>query len=346
MELTGTEQMSVTLATSIMACDLFDYGFTIEPVEIEYEYDTPFGRNCITPFYFQEPVFCSLGRIEKILGEKLNSDECLEALGKMGVRAEKAFSSEKGASGEAVEGIRAFPPEYRNDFLHAVDIAEDIIIGRRLDSFKPERPHDFTVGRLSGLTLFSREVKEQMVGLGYQEMIYNYLGSGKDFVEKMRVSGRLESTRIIRISNPMTENYEYVRDGIIPSLLISESSSGHSAYPHKIFEIGKVTYWDTDGKDPVTRQFLGFLCADKDANFNTIGAQIQTLFYYLSMEYEVEEKNDPRFIPGRTASIIYRNSAGISCPIGVFGEIHPEVLENWGITMPCIAAEIDIEALL
>ena len=91
----------------------------------------------------------------------------------------------------------------------------------------------------------------------------------------------------------------------------------------------------------MTRQYLGFISADKDANFNTAAAQIQTLFYYLNCEYEVEEKVDPRFIPGRAASLIYKG-----CPIGIFGEIHPEVLENWGITMPCIAAEIDIEALL
>ena len=27
-------------------------------------------------------------------------------------------------------------------------------------------------------------------------------------------------------------------------------------------------------------------------------------------------------------------------------EIHPEVLENWGITVPCTAGEIDLDALL
>jgi phenylalanyl-tRNA synthetase beta chain len=49
VELTGTDQAAVTLAASIVACDLADNGFTIEPVEVEYEYDTPFGRKCVTP---------------------------------------------------------------------------------------------------------------------------------------------------------------------------------------------------------------------------------------------------------------------------------------------------------
>jgi phenylalanyl-tRNA synthetase beta chain len=181
-------------------------------------------------------------------------------------------------------------------------------------------------------------VKEIMVGLGYQEMIYNYLGSRKDFVEKMRGDGK----KTIRISNPMTENYEYLRDSVLTSLMSSESVSGHAVYPHKIFEIGKVAYLnDKENYGTSTRQYLGFLHADREANFNTLAGQLQTLFYYINREYQVEESRDPRFIPGRAANIIYKGQC-----IGVFGEVHPEVLENWGVTMPCIAAEIDIEALL
>ncbi|MHB9293518.1 hypothetical protein Holit_02643 [Hollandina sp. SP2] len=150
------------------------------------------------------------------------------------------------------------------------------------------------------------------------------------------------SNRIIRIANPMSEHYEYVRDGIVASLLMSESVSGHSGYPHRIFEIGKVAYREDREKDGTcTRQYLGFLTADKDATFNTAAGQLQTLFYYITREYTIEESQDPRFIPGRGATIRYRAE-----PIGVFGELHPEVLENWGIMVPCIAGELDLDALL
>jgi phenylalanyl-tRNA synthetase beta chain len=337
VELTGTDQRAVNLAGSIMACDLADSGFTIEPVEVEYEYDTPFGRKCVTPCYFQEKVFCSLNRVEKFLGEKLSAEECVAALAKMGVRSEKAIDIERGSNAK-VDGIWAWPPEYRNDFLHAADVAEDVMIGRGLNSFKPERPRDFTVGRLSRVTLFSRRLKELMTGLGYQEMIYNYLGSRKDLVEKMRAGGN----SIIHIFNPMTENYEYVRDSIIASLMTSESISGRSAYPHKIFEVGKIARLDdSENYRSTTRQYAGFLHSGTDANFNTAAGELQTLFYYLSREYEPEESKDPRFIPGRAASILYNGK-----PVGVFGEIHPEVLENWGVTVPCTAGEIDLDALL
>jgi phenylalanyl-tRNA synthetase beta chain len=220
------------------------------------------------------------------------------------------------------------------------------MIGRGLGSFKPERPADATVGRLGPATFFGRQVKEIFIGMGYQEMIYNYLGSRKDLVEKMRGSDE----RIIRIANPMTENYEYVRDSVIASLMESESVSGHSVYPHKIFEVGKIACRDnanlptdkaTENSGTVTRQYAGFLHADREANFNTAAAQMQALFYCLSREYDVEESGDPRFIPGRAAAVLYKGKT-----IGVFGEIHPEVLENWGVTVPCTAGEIDLDSLL
>jgi len=341
VELTGTDIHMVTLAASIVACDLADNGFGIEPVEIEYGFDTPLGRNVVYPYYFQEPVFCSLARIEKFLGDRLGAAECVQALERMGVRAERAVSTERGQSapgGKEAEGILAWPPEYRNDFLHAADVAEDVMIGRGLGSFKPERPSEPTVGRLSPLTMFSRQVKEIFIGMGYQEMIYNYLGSRKDLSDNMRGAGG----RIIRIANPMTENYEYVRDSVIASLMASEAVSGHSVYPHRIFEVGKVAYLDGgENSGTATRQYAGFLHADKDANFNTAAGQLQTLFYYLSREYDVEESDDPRFIPGRAAGVLYKGKT-----VGVFGEIHPEVLENWGIAVPCTAGEFDLDMLL
>jgi len=339
IELTGTDLPLITLAASIVACDLADNGFNIEPVEIEYDFDTPFGRKIVTPYYFQEPVFCSLSRIERFLGEKLNGDECVKALTRMGVKAEKANDCERGDAGKAAaEGVRIYPPEYRNDFLHAADVAEDVMIGRSLCSFKPQRPSDATVGRLLPITLFSRQVKELLVGLGYQEMIYNYLGSKKDLVENMRGKGE----KIIRIFNPMTENYEFVRDTIIASLMASESISGRSVYPHKIFEVGKVAWLDdAENYRSKTRQFTGFLHAGNDANFNTAAAELQTIFYYLSREYDVEESSDERFIPGRAAAIMFKGKQ-----VGVFGELHPEVLENWGVTVPCTAGEIDLDSLV
>ena len=72
-----------------------------------------------------------------------------------------------------------------------------------------------------------------------------------------------------------------------------------------------------------------------------MNSHLTALFYYLSREFDREELSDPRFIPGRCARIVINGQRA-----GVFGEIHPAVLENWGIGMPSVACEIDLDIML
>ena len=326
IEMTGTNLSSLQLAISIVACDLADSGYTILPVETKYPYDTEFGRSVVSPYYFQDSIEAGYESIEKMLGLNFGSNDIAEALSRMGLAAED--------DGKRV-AVRV--PPFRNDFLHPVDLIEDIMIGHGMDSFEPIMPSDYTAGRLTPEEHFGRSVKNIMIGMQFQEMIYGYLGSGKDFVERMRISEK----ELVRIANPMTENYEYVRNSILPSLLGTEAVSGHAAFPHAVFEIGKIARVDPDdNQGSVTRNYLGFLVSDRAIGFNEASAHVRVLFYYLNFEYELAESDDPRYIPGRCATI---ESGGES--VGVLGEIHPEVLERWGVTMPCAACEVDLDHL-
>ena len=234
--------------------------------------------------------------------------------------------------------ITLVPPPYRNDFMHPVDIIEEVMIGRGMNSFEPVFPEDFTPGRISYFENFARRVRDIMVGLGYQEMIYNYLGSRKDFIEKMNISGN----DVIEIGNPMTENFEILRNSILPNLLNSEAVSGNALYPHKIFETGKIAVIDEkENYGTSTRNYLSLLLSDREAGFNEVNSHISAVFYYLSLDYSLKEAEDPRFISGRCADIMYNNKK-----IGTMGEINPKVLDKWGIEMPCAAAEIDIDFLI
>lgn len=325
-EFSGTGLDDLLLAASIVACDCSDMGFTILPVRCEFPYDTDYGREITVPYYFQQPAACDLAFLRKMLGDALSGEQVVEALLHMGVFA---LVDEK--------MVYITVPEYRNDFLHPVDIVEDVMIGHGLENFAPELPNDSTVGRITGEETFARKVKEIMVGLGFQEMMYNYLGSKREYIDNMHVDG----SDYIQIANPMSENYEYVRPSVIPSLLESESVSGHAVYPHQIFEVGKVAFLDdTDNSGTTTRNYLGFLGASSDMGFNQLSSQISTLFYFLNREYVMQEIADPRFIDGRCGKLV---SKGVE--VGIFGEVHPAVLESWGITMPTVACEIDLDLL-
>ena len=327
VEMTGSDMTSLLLSANIVACDFADAGYTILPCKVEHPYDTGFGKDIVAPFYFQEPAVASLSEINRLLGSQLTPEQAIAALEKMGNTVTVAGDK-----------VTVQIPPYRNDFLHEVDIIEDVMMGMELSFFPPEKPRDFTIGRLSPVTLFSRKAKSLMVGLGYQEMIFNYLGSKKDYIQKMNIEGE----KVIEISNPMSENYQFVRPSIIPSLLGAETGSGNAVYPHKIFEIGKIAFLcDEEVTGTRTRQSIGFLTAAGDANFNTAASEVATLLHFLDHQYTVTESNDPRFIPGRQANIMVKDKV-----VGIFGEVHPAVLENWAITVPCVAGELDIEELM
>jgi phenylalanyl-tRNA synthetase beta chain len=230
------------------------------------------------------------------------------------------------------------PPPFRNDFLHPVDVIEEIMIGRGMASFAPVMPREFTVGRLTRMEERARQVRDLMVGLGYQEMIYGYLGARADFADRMLRDG----ADLVEIANPISESTAVLRDSIIPNLLASEAASANAAYPHRIFEVGKTTAKDpSDNQGCRTVTALGALLADGEAGFNDIDAHVLALCFYLNLEPAVSPVEDPRFIPGRAAAI----SVG-GRRVGVMGEIAPQVLERWGIQMPCAAAEIVLDGLL
>lgn len=406
IEMTGTDQRLIMLAASIVACDLADGGFTIEPVRTEYPYDTPFGRSVVSPLYFQKPLQVDVEFVSGWLGLEFTPRTASAALARMGVTAEP--------QGET--GLTVYPPAYRNDYLHQVDVAEDIMVGHGMDRFEPEPLHDFTVGRLSRVEEFSREVKSILVGLGYQEFVFNYLGSRRDYRERMTpqplaaagaggqsggggqtpgagvegrgtgqapgggqsggagqvpgagvedrdpgqasavgVEGRdpgqagdpgqnpagIDTSDMVRIANPMSENYEFVRPSVLPSLMAVEAGSANAVYPHLSFEVGKVAVRDDrDVTGTRTDDVLGLVASDADVSFNTVRDQLHVLLYFLNVEYELKESDDQRFLRGRRADVVVAGET-----VGVIGEIHPQVLENWGVEMPCAACELNIGAL-
>ena len=344
VELTGDNMENLILAANIVACDFYDAGYEILPVKVAHPYETGFGKEITVPYYFQKESRATLAAINKKLGGDLTKEQVLDALSRMDndVEARDFPADEKSArycaANKSDVEFTVRPAPYRNDFLHEVDIIEDVMIGMSLDYFKPQRPNDFTVGKLSDITIFSRKTKEIMVGLGYQEMIFNYLGSKRDYIDRMGIT----SDKVIEILNPMSENYQFVRPSIIASLLRAESGAANAVFPHKIFEIGKVAFLDeSENTGTKTIQSLGFMTAAGNANFNDLASEVASILYFLEHKYEVKESADPRFIAGRQAAIIVNGKQA-----GIFGEVHPQVLENWQIGVPCAACEIDIEDLM
>lgn len=327
VEVTGTDLVMVVLTVNILAANLADRGARIEPVEVQYPYRTLFGKTICTPLDFSKPRHLALKAIESALGQKLGGKKVQSAL--------QAYGYEVKLSGGRVS-VKL--PPYRNDYMHAVDVIEDVAISCGYDTFGPVLPSQFTVGALSRLEQVSDRVRDLMVGQGFQEVVANILGAREDFCDRMNVAGTPWG-KPVEVDNVMSQSFACLRQWITPSLLRVEAASTRAFYPHRLFEVGEVVSPDsTDGSAGRTALVLGAFIAHPTANFSEIHSCLDFLLFYLDVPYSLEALEHPSFLTGRAGRILVRER-----PVGIIGELHPEVLEAWQVTMPAVVFELDVE---
>lgn len=326
VEVTGTDLAMVVLTLNIFAVNLADRGATITPVHITYPHKTSLGRSFVTPIDVGKPRSIPRQVIETALGERLSVQEIGKALNAYGYHVTKT----------AQEVAVRLPP-YRNDVLHDVDVVEDVAISRGYNSFAPVMPSQFTVGGVSRLEDLANKVRDLMVGMGFQEMIANIMGSRHDFCARMRIDGT-EWARLVEVDNVMTQSFACLRQWILPSLLRVEGASSRAFYPHRIFEVGEVAVPDA-GADvgSHTLTMLGAVIAHSQANFSEIHSCLDLLLYYLGLDYKLAPLDHPSFLEGRVGRILCNGES-----VGLLGEVHPEVLEHWQAGAPLAALELDL----
>ena len=308
IEVTGLDP-AVSFALNIVAASLAERGGRIESVTINGKTETP----------DLEPRRMKLKSKEAWahLGFELPGEEMVHCLEKMRYGAK--------ASGNMIE---VSVPAYRSDILHTWDLIEDIAIGYGFDRIVPELPSTSTTGRAHQISKQRDAVREIMVGIGYFEVMPFTLTNDRVQFEMMRRDKAEGTTHILY---PISEDHTIVRPTILPNLLEILSINRHRELPQRIFEVGEVVMKCRN------EQRIGCAAIHPQANFTEIQSVVDAVMRERRMEYEVAESGDPAFIAGRRAEIIIKGRKA-----GVFGEIHPEVILNFGLEHPVIGFEIEL----
>jgi phenylalanyl-tRNA synthetase beta chain len=121
--------------------------------------------------------------------------------------------------------------------------------------------------------------------------------------------------------------------------------------PSKLFEVGDVVLIDGT-KDVGARNSrrLLVLFSDKKSGFEVVHGVLDRIMVVTGAAgtggmknagYEVVESDEPTYFPGRQAYVMRDNKK-----IGVFGIVHPDVLQKFDIVNPCSILELDLEPLL
>jgi len=319
-EVTGTDWSTVHLTSVILACNLEDRGFGIEPVEIRYPAGSPGGERVATPAAFSDRLEAGFDLIERITGSPPDPASIPGALSRM----DYASWSVGPASVDAVLA------PYRHDGMHPVDLVEDLAIAAGFSSFEPLLPAEYTLGASAPEEDRLDAIRAILVGLGCEELLLPVL--------QARESAGSAPPGPIPILNPMTAEYSAVRNSLVPGLLRAEAASAHAAYPHRLFEAGEVL--GAEGGSLLTRMTVAVCVFGNDAQFGDAHAILGVLAGYRGVELALQPHPDERFIAGRCASV---RLGGRLC--GVIGELHPGLLDSMGISRPGSAFEVDAEGL-
>ena len=323
VEVTGmTLDMTLHVA-NILAYNFADRGFEIEPVLCLYPYRTAYGREILCPYPLSNAVEVDHALCNRYLGTSYTVDKIIEGLKNYGVSVK--------SQGNGTFMASTLP--YRQDYMHSVDVVEDLAISIGYNAFEPIMPERFTVGYLSPLTLLEDRIRDTMIGFGFEEVILNILTNKEDYCEHVNDM----FADVIEISNPMTESYSVLRNSLIPSLFRVEAKSFKSIYPHKIFEVGEVVSPDPlENHGCATRSKLAALISHAEANFSEMGSYLNHVQYLLFWEMTIRANYFPICIEGRSGQIL----AG-GRQVGFIGEVHPQILEKWGLKMPTVIFELD-----
>jgi len=330
VEVTGTDLPMVVLTLNIFAANLADRGAIIEPIDVRYPTKTPFGKQVVTPRDLDITRTIPIQTIEQALGQTIGAQAVKRALEVYGY----VVTPSKGT-------VKAKLPPYRQDLMHPMDVVEDVAISRGYGDFLPVMPAQFTVGALSKIEHTSDRARELMVGLGFQEIISNILGSPEHYRDAMR----LNDTRwgeMVEVENVMSLSFSCLRQWMLPSLLRVEAASSRAFYPHRLFEAGDVAIPDRSHElGSRTETVVGAAIAHAAAHFSEIHSCLDVLFYHLGKDYTLEPVQHPSFLEGRAGQIVVSGK-----PLGIVGEIHPEVLERWQIAVPVAAFDVNLSQLI
>ena len=244
--------------------------------------------------------------------------------------------------GFTLEGDIIHVPSWRGDVEHYSDIAEEVA---RFYGYN-EIPTCFaggntTSGGFTPVQQCERQIGQTCRSLGMDEIItYSFISPS--YYDKIRMPADSPLRDSLRILNPLGEDTSIMRTTVLPSML--EILSRNYNYRNRsaaLYEIGKIYLKRDDGMADEPK-IVSIGAYGPDMNFFRLKGWVEALLEDLKvgkLRFEAEKEN-PSYHPGRCAKVY----VGETC-VGVLGQIHPAVAENYGVDAELYCAELSFETM-
>jgi len=232
------------------------------------------------------------------------------------------------------DGWSVAVPPWRPDLQTATDLAEDLLLIRGV------RPEDgvlvpsFTRGTRTPMARFRSTFADRLLGLAFVPLYTPVLVSERSIA----LTGR---TSAIALSNPVSDQFAYLRDSLLPSLVTVLERNRRHGYPQRFSEVGPVVVRSPGAETgSETRFHAGAFVAGGGAGFADAAALVDYLMRACGAAGVREPVEIAGTIPGRAAVVRLAGE-----PVAHLGEIHPSVLAETGVPVPVAWAEVDLSAL-
>lgn len=298
--------------------------------------------NYPSPFS-ERTVILRPARATYILGVEITKDEVSRILSSLQFKVQ-----------DSGDDILVTVPSHRVDVSLEIDLVEEIARMHGYDRVPGTLPYgQSTRGLKTGEEELKCRIRNLLAGSGlYEVMTYSF--THPRVFGKMNLPSNSPLRDTVKIQNPLSEEHSVMRTLMLPGLLeVLARNYNRRVQNGAIFEIGRVFHPRGESCLPEERPVLSaaamgstqasWNASSRQFDFYFIKGVLENLFRGLGTEQVAfrPETANPSFHPGRTASV----EVG-SVKLGVVGELHPDVLENFDLPERVVAFEIDISLLL
>ena len=234
------------------------------------------------------------------------------------------------------ETLTLTAPTYRDDLENEQDYFEEVIRMYGFDNIENILPKlDISEKPVIDTTKLSTQVKLIAANAGLKEVI-NYSFVPKDAMEKIKYTS-VERENLIDLLRPITEDFVTLRPTLLCSLLKNaKENMNRNATNIRFFEVSRTFVKAEElAKEEVK---LGIILAGENNktlwnpkpvpyDFYDLKGIVEEIFTQLKFNnYMIKRSEQSQYHPGRSVDVFVGREL-----IGSFGEIHPDVLENFDL---------------
>lgn len=266
-----------------------------------------------------------LAQVPRVLGVELSSDEIAALLDPIGFVVRP---------GDTVDVVEVALPSWRPDCVEEIDVIEEIARHHGYDRLGLAVPTSTVHGHLSTAQVRRRLVRQVLLGLGISEAMPN------PFLAPDTAARAGLDAAAVTITNPLVVEESVLRTSLRPGLLRAIAfNESHRRRGARLFEIGHV-YPPAEGELPGEYEALCVVLAGADAPAAmAVWREVATA---LGIGARVDQDRVAGGLhPTRTATLIAGRDA-----LGSVGEIHPAVLDAFGIDERVAVLELRLDEVL